>query len=82
MEGIAACLCAGLKEPVGSETDDTGEDGAGSLPMLRAALDRRGPTNISVEGEDAGAGVGVQEEEGWTSSPMPLFLSEFKEAHH
>lgn len=52
----------------------TGEDGAGSSAHAEAALDRRGPTNISVEGEDAGAGGGSAGGGGWTSHLCPSFL--------
>lgn len=63
VEGIAARLSAGLKKPVEWETDDTGGWSRILCPRWGVALDGRAPTIIAVEGEDAGAGVGVQEEE-------------------
>ena len=65
MRGIAACLCAGLREPVESGKLMTqGRMESDPVPTLRGGLRCcRGLSVITVEGEGTGAIVGMQGEE-------------------
>ena len=65
MRGIAACLCAGLREPVESGKLMTqGRMESDPVPTLRGSLRGCGGVSvITVEGEGTGAIVGMQGEE-------------------
>ena len=62
MRGIAACLCAGLREPVESGKLMTqGRMESGPVPTLRGGLRCGGGASIiTVEGKGTGASVGMR----------------------
>ena len=65
MRGIAACLCAGLREPVeGGKLMTQGRMESDPVPTLRGGLRSWGCVSvITVECEGTGASVGMRGEE-------------------